>query len=305
MAWNEALNGKDLGGLGIGSLKALNLALLKKWWWRFRTENNSLWKEVVSSCHGCSGGLMSGDRVRTKPECGQLSRVYEKSLKKQIFILIIFGDGISFIHDGSGPWIKTVRIRLLLCGMQLIGIYLRLQPRLHFGINWVPSKINIHMWRLHRNRLPTKENLIRRGIHVGSRECSCCVSFPEDADHLFVNYSTTRVVGTLVKNRWCDWPTATGSVNDLWTAMQSNSDHPGLKKIGEVIGMSYFWVLWKQRNDILFNRKWTGGKELVNAIQYHAFLWHKCRVKGGNLTCWDDWLKSPLTAVNSFSLASH
>ncbi|KAK1439737.1 hypothetical protein QVD17_05557 [Tagetes erecta] len=42
---------KDLGGLGIGSLRAMNLALLSKWWWRAKTDSKSLWFEAIKSLH--------------------------------------------------------------------------------------------------------------------------------------------------------------------------------------------------------------------------------------------------------------
>lgn len=49
-----------LGGLNIGSLNLKNLALLGKWWWRFRVEHNSLWVKVISSIYGRDGGLGVG-----------------------------------------------------------------------------------------------------------------------------------------------------------------------------------------------------------------------------------------------------
>lgn len=36
--WESALSNKEVGGLGIGSLKAKKLSLVGKWWWRFRKE---------------------------------------------------------------------------------------------------------------------------------------------------------------------------------------------------------------------------------------------------------------------------
>ncbi|GJZ53993.1 hypothetical protein Tco_0608878 [Tanacetum coccineum] len=44
-------------GLNIRALRAKNLALLGKWWERFRKEGGSLWVRVVKSIHGTSGGL--------------------------------------------------------------------------------------------------------------------------------------------------------------------------------------------------------------------------------------------------------
>nr|GEX37722.1 hypothetical protein [Tanacetum cinerariifolium] len=48
IAWDKTISPHDKGGLGIGSLKASNHALLAKWWWRFLTEDNALW----SKAHG-------------------------------------------------------------------------------------------------------------------------------------------------------------------------------------------------------------------------------------------------------------
>ena len=51
----------------------------------------------------------------------------------------------------------------------------------------IPLKIYLFSWRLFRNRLPTKDNLITRGIIQA--EANVCVGgcgFEESADHLFI-----------------------------------------------------------------------------------------------------------------------
>ncbi|XP_022020022.1 uncharacterized protein LOC110920094 [Helianthus annuus] len=45
---------KDLGGLGMGSLREANVAMLSKWWWRFKVDQQSLWRKVVWSIHAAS-----------------------------------------------------------------------------------------------------------------------------------------------------------------------------------------------------------------------------------------------------------
>ncbi|XP_021978818.1 uncharacterized protein LOC110874488 [Helianthus annuus] len=50
---------------------------------------------------------------------------------------------------------------------------------------WVPIKVNIHAWRLHMDRLPTKKALIRRQVTVEDDSCVICQSVEESALHLF------------------------------------------------------------------------------------------------------------------------
>ena len=47
--WSEVIKPKSNGGLGIGSLENKNLALLAKWWWRFREEKEALWRKLITS----------------------------------------------------------------------------------------------------------------------------------------------------------------------------------------------------------------------------------------------------------------
>ncbi|XP_071739167.1 uncharacterized protein [Rutidosis leptorrhynchoides] len=55
--WEKVLLPYGSGGLNIGSLIAKNLALLGKWWWRFKTGHTSFWTKDISSIYGLGGGL--------------------------------------------------------------------------------------------------------------------------------------------------------------------------------------------------------------------------------------------------------
>nr|GEZ64675.1 hypothetical protein [Tanacetum cinerariifolium] len=52
---------------------------------------------------------------------------------------------------------------------------------------YVPSKVNIFAWRLLLNRLPTRINIMERGIDIPSILFPVCNSQQEDVDHLFVH----------------------------------------------------------------------------------------------------------------------
>lgn len=54
--WKEVTMDKNNGGLGIRDLRLVNQCMLLKWWWRFAIEEGVLWKSVVCSKYGYSGG---------------------------------------------------------------------------------------------------------------------------------------------------------------------------------------------------------------------------------------------------------
>ncbi|PNX57055.1 70 kDa peptidyl-prolyl isomerase, partial [Trifolium pratense] len=87
------------------------------------------------------------------------------------------------------------------------------------GLIWhrqVPLKVSICAWRLLRDRLPTKANLITRGIL--SAEAHLCVSGCKEvklAQHLFISCSTFGALWSLASS-WID--------SSLVTA-QTLSDH--------------------------------------------------------------------------------
>ncbi|CAL5412431.1 unnamed protein product [Camellia sinensis] len=54
--WDTVTKSKHLGGLGIRSIIVMNKCLLLKWWWKFRSEIYTLWKDVLCSKYNMRGG---------------------------------------------------------------------------------------------------------------------------------------------------------------------------------------------------------------------------------------------------------
>ncbi|GJY78730.1 hypothetical protein Tco_0484531 [Tanacetum coccineum] len=66
IAWDKATSSISNGGLGIGTLKSINHAMLSKWWWRFHTENHAFWCKIIRSIHGVDGGLNDTSLIKSK-----------------------------------------------------------------------------------------------------------------------------------------------------------------------------------------------------------------------------------------------
>ncbi|KAJ0560183.1 hypothetical protein HanRHA438_Chr06g0263371 [Helianthus annuus] len=58
---------KEDGGIGICKLKRINTTLLTKWVWRFKSENDQLWRKVVEAIHT---SRRNWDFLPTKKCCG-------------------------------------------------------------------------------------------------------------------------------------------------------------------------------------------------------------------------------------------
>ncbi|KAL6508840.1 hypothetical protein OROHE_021399 [Orobanche hederae] len=120
-AWDHVLTSKENGGLGIGSLFALNRALLFKWWWRFMIDPSALWVKVIKSLYGVDGGIGSS-RLKNSTWSNILKSVRvlkDKGLDIPSFCSRKVGNGLStrFWEDiwcGNGPLkLKFPRIYLL------------------------------------------------------------------------------------------------------------------------------------------------------------------------------------------------
>lgn len=72
--WSKILAPISDRGLGLGILKAQNIALLVKWWWRLMNEQNSLWKIIMSSIHNLND--KSAHYIARKSSTGVWSNIY-------------------------------------------------------------------------------------------------------------------------------------------------------------------------------------------------------------------------------------
>nr|GFB54266.1 RNA-directed DNA polymerase, eukaryota, reverse transcriptase zinc-binding domain protein [Tanacetum cinerariifolium] len=64
--WNNVMASKEKGGLRVASLYALNKDLMRKWIWRFYSQNSSLWARVIKVIHEEDGKVGKVDHSRSR-----------------------------------------------------------------------------------------------------------------------------------------------------------------------------------------------------------------------------------------------
>ena len=139
----------------------------------------------------------------------------------------------------------------------------------------IPPRAAVFSWRLIKDRLPTRYNLLRRNVAIQENECPLCGYDQEEADHLFFNCKMTRglwwesmrwnqMIGPLSASlashfvqfcdslgagrnhtRWCGW----------WIALTSS--------------------IWQHRNLLIFQGNHFEPSKVMDDALFLAWSWLK------------------------------
>nr|GEU42637.1 RNA-directed DNA polymerase, eukaryota [Tanacetum cinerariifolium] len=73
-------------------------------------------------------------------------------------------------------------------------------------VKYIPIKVNVFAWRVWLDRLPTRSNLVRRGVVLDSSLCLLCGLIPEDVHHVLFWCDTAKLVFRRICHWWdLDW----------------------------------------------------------------------------------------------------
>nr|GEW95706.1 hypothetical protein [Tanacetum cinerariifolium] len=238
VAWEKILASKKKGGLGVSSLFALNRALLLKWVWRFVSNDGSLWSQVINVIHG---KFLGSHSVRgSSPWCSILREMLSLVGKGFDFMSHIkkhVGNGC-MTKLWLDPWMseKISNLSYFSCGFYMVtlldtvslssshdrwycdfngdGSFLVKDIREHIddlflrsstdATRWVkcmPIKVNVFVWRARLDRIPTRCNLLNRGVEFESSLCPVCGLMPEDVNHILFKCD----LAVSVFRRICHW----------------------------------------------------------------------------------------------------
>ncbi|XP_022042384.1 uncharacterized protein LOC110945053 [Helianthus annuus] len=137
---------------------------------------------------------------------------------------------------------------------------------------WIPAKVNIHVWRMEMDRVPTAKALKKRNVDVSDTSCPLCHSEDESADHIFGACFVASTVWNAISS-WCKIPNIiVFSLKDLLTTNLHLKDSD--KKKAAVHGIIFIacWSLWRARNNIRFLNSPVRIEGIVSEIKALGFL---------------------------------
>ncbi|GJS89323.1 RNA-directed DNA polymerase, eukaryota [Tanacetum coccineum] len=331
VAWDKVLASKKNGGLGVSSYFALNRALLFKWIWRFVSQDDSLWFHVMQALYGpnidshsihyssnwcsilkemqmlkakgfdflslCNKRVGDGNNTSfwldtwrgDSALCDSFPRMFALEMEKNSIL-----ESVSLSHsldrwicnassDGS---FRVKDIRILIDDLILPS---RSGPTK--WMEYVPIKFNIFVWRARRDCLPTRVNLMRRGVVMESTDCPICGLVEEDAHHILLQCDLAHSVLRRIC-RWWDIDWQSWSSFHTWDGWFSSIKiAPNNKKILEGVFYVAWWSIWVFWNRLLFDDKPPVRSMIFDDIVSLSYLWCKNRCKWA--ITWEAWLKNP------------
>ncbi|GJX00650.1 RNA-directed DNA polymerase, eukaryota, reverse transcriptase zinc-binding domain protein [Tanacetum coccineum] len=371
--WKKCLASKKLGGLGIGSIYAINLGLLFKWIWRFRCHSNDLWVRVINDLYGLNGGIHD-DRVHPYSTWGAILSSVKRLKQNGTDLLALCvrkirnGARTCFWNDtwcGNSP-LKTIYLRIYMIDSDIDSMVsnrlnvrnwssiIRRLPRggvetsqfnallssikdvalsdqidsLVWSLNasigytvasirsliddnslvvdsnatrWnrsVSIKINVFLWRVALNKLPTGVNLDRKGIDIESTLCPICCEDVETVNHIFFSCEMAKDLWALLARWWeLDIPFCSNFLE--WSSWLDSSHLPSKAKIFlDGVGGTILWYIWNFRNRLVFSVPPPKKATLWDSIISQSFLWISSRNPKFKFS-WVGWIQNLIVSIAS------
>nr|GFB45659.1 RNA-directed DNA polymerase, eukaryota [Tanacetum cinerariifolium] len=239
-AWPIVLASKKNGGLGVSIFYALNRALLLKWIWRFTSQDE------ISVAGKVQGGIVNSFRrlVRTGVEDQQLVDI--TSLLSSVSLSLACDRWVCDISGDGEFRVKEVR-------SLIDNLFLPRFPKVTRWVRYVPIKINVFAWRARRDFLPTRSNLVRRGIAVDSPVCPLCLSSEEDGNHVFFGCGLAANIFRRLCRWWdLEWQDLS-SFSEWYSGFSSVRLSSKVKDLLEGVCYIAWWTVWGFRNRTIFN----------------------------------------------------
>ncbi|GKD51025.1 RNA-directed DNA polymerase, eukaryota [Tanacetum coccineum] len=158
-------------------------------------------------------------------------------------------------------------------------------------VKYIPIKINVFAWRVQLDRLPTRVNLLRRGVVLESSLCLMCGLLPEDIHHVISRCDIAQAIFRKICHWWdLDWHDLF-SFSDWYAWFSAIRLSASLKLLLEGVFYTAWWHLWAYRNQIIFADNPPRRSVIFDDIVSRSFFW--CSSRSNRTFSWETWMKNP------------
>jgi hypothetical protein len=144
-----------------------------------------------------------------------------------------------------------------------------------------PSKVIDFSWQLLHDRVPTKDNLLLRGVlpRTSGDNCVWCNDLRESTSHLFLHCNMALVVWYGIFKWLGVVIVVPPNLFYLFYWLSSAAKSKKARRGFRLVWHSVVWSIWLARNNRIFNNVLIQPMELVEEIKVLSWRWSVDRLK--------------------------
>ncbi|KAL4577539.1 hypothetical protein LXL04_013648 [Taraxacum kok-saghyz] len=129
-----------------------------------------------------------------------------------------------------------------------------------------------------------------RGIVIPSVECPLCAIEVETMEHLFFNCPVAIDVWALVVWWLSVQPVNVRDIGGLFDWLDSTNLNAKKRKVTEAVVATTLWMLWRYRNDVVYEGKMIRKSFIFDYVREFSFMWVSSRQKCFVVN-WTNWVQ--------------
>ncbi|GKB64361.1 RNA-directed DNA polymerase, eukaryota, reverse transcriptase zinc-binding domain protein [Tanacetum coccineum] len=266
IAWDKATSPISNGGLGIGTLKSSNLAMLSK----CCLVVIAVYPSNPLSPHVSSAATSHSAPTPTPP------------------VGLIF----------NWAWSRPIWSNLELCELsELCSLVTHLRPSDN-GDSWECIIDDSRSFSIKKEALHHKSSVLHtyRGIDLDSVRCPMCDDAIETEDHIFVSCPIAKDTWKCIVD-WWNIPNIT--IANLLEGLNHVDTVPIIAasiSFFDVVVQTTHWLLWRFRNNTTFATKRPNKQLIIDDVKLSSFTWISSRQKKVSIK-WIEWICDPCNAI--------
>ncbi|KAM7465607.1 hypothetical protein LguiB_013169 [Lonicera macranthoides] len=136
--------------------------------------------------------------------------------------------------------------------------------------SFVPPRVSCLTWKLLQNKLPTQDNLQKRGMTMVSR-CEICKSNLDNVEHVFITCPFAHTLWQWLVDTFLITISVPQNLPDLWRFICTVRLSPQLQNLWISGYLLAFHMIWETRNNAFFNQK----RSVISSTLHHIKGWLK------------------------------
>ncbi|RVX03454.1 hypothetical protein CK203_027962 [Vitis vinifera] len=272
---------KDSSAAKISALVSMrNNALFGKWLWRFPRERSGLWHKVIASIYGTHPNGWDANMVvrwSHRRPWKAIAQVFQRLMSSLSSVL--FSPSMVDSRAWSLSLSGLFSVKFFFLALSKVSNPILFLPAKFLWSSKAPSKVKALAWLVAHGKVNTNDKLQLRRPYKSlcPQWCILCKGSGGSIDHLFLHCPVT--IGL--------WHKLFNLAGLVWVPPRSVEDmmvitFKGLgnslrgKTLWQIACLTLIWLVWQERNNMIFEDKGRTEDMLWDLIQFYYSLWASC-----------------------------